>query len=101
MKNKRSTALLLAILMIASVFINATSVFAEGEPEVLELNQPIEEVEVEDKKDALEVKAEEAGLEISEEETSEAVGEPVAEKTFILKKADGTELGQYDEIKDG
>lgn len=23
------------------------------------------------------------------------------EKTFVLKKADGTELGQYDEIKDG
>lgn len=23
------------------------------------------------------------------------------DKTFILKKADGTELGQYDHIKDG
>ena len=60
MKNKRSTALLLAMLMIASVFLNVTSVFAEGEEPSPELNQPIEEVEVKDKKDALEeVKAEE------------------------------------------
>ena len=93
MKNKRSTALLLAMLMIASVFLNVTSVFAEGEEPSPELNQPIEEVEVKDKKDALEeVKAEEEkdtekteaneelnekdGLEISEEEMPEAVGVP-------------------------
>lgn len=105
MKNKRSTALLLAILMITSVFLNVTSVFAEGEEPSPELNQPIEEVEVEevkDKKDALEeVKAEEDELEINEEEVPEAVGEPAVEKTFVLKNADGTVLGQYDDINDG
>lgn len=99
MKKKKSTALLLAMLMIASVFLNATAVFAEGEPEVSELNQPIEEVEVEEKKDALEeVKVEESGLEISGEEVPEAVGEPAAEKAITLIK-DGEVISDYDTIK--
>lgn len=110
MKNKRSTALLLAILMIASVFLNTTAVFAEGEPEVPELNQPIEKVEVEevkDKKDALEEeKSEEAGLEISGEKVPEAVGEPATEKTFTVTKRlvgsteDGELVGNYDTFYD-
>ena len=99
MKKKKSTALFLALLMIASVFLNTTSVFAENDQEIPEVNQSVEEVE--DKKDALEEVKAEDGLEISKEEIPEAVGEPAAEKTFILKKADGTVLGQYDEIKDG
>ena len=52
MKKKKSTALFLAMLMIASVFLNGTSVFAENEQEVPGMNQPVkkvEEVKVEDK----------------------------------------------------
>ena len=100
MKNKKSTALLLAMLMIASVFLNTTSVFAESGQEIPEVNQ-IEEVEGE--KNALEeVKAEE-GLEISEEEVPEVVGKPATVKTFILTELDKstnteTEIGQYDTL---
>lgn len=124
MKRKKSTALFLALLMIASVFLNATSVFAENEQDVQELNQPVkrvEDVKVEDKKDnPEEVKAEEEkkdsekteangelnkndGFEISEEEVPEAVGEPALEKTFtVTKRAFGNErdpevnVGDYD-----
>lgn len=97
MKKKKSTALFLALLMIATVFLNGTSVFAEDEQEVPGVNQVVEkvqEVKLEDKKDNLEeVKAKEEekdsekteakeelkkdeGLEISKEEVPEVVGEP-------------------------
>ncbi|MBS4872117.1 MAG: S-layer homology domain-containing protein [Peptoniphilus sp. oral taxon 375] len=119
MKKKKSTALFLAMLMIASVFLNGTSVFAENEQEVPGMNQPVEKVEevkVEDKKDDLEeVKAKEEekdsekteakeeskkndGLEISKEEVPEVVGEPAEEKAITLIK-DGVEVGNYDTIK--
>ena len=121
MKRKKSTALFLALLMIASVFLNATSVFAEGEQPSPELNQPIENVEIEDKKDDLEeVKVEKEkkdsekteaneelnknnGLEISEEEVHEAVGEPAPGKKFTLTKESGgtvTTVGSYDKFYD-
>ena len=100
MKKKKSTALFLAMLMIASIFLNTTSVFAESGQEIPKVNQ-IEEVEGEDKK-ALEVKAEE-GLDISGEEMPEAVGEPAAEKTFTVTKKVGdteVEVGNYDKFYD-
>ncbi|WP_099208703.1 S-layer homology domain-containing protein [Urinicoccus timonensis] len=123
MKKKKSTALFLALLMIASVFLNGTSVFAENEQEVPGMNQPVEkvqEIKLEDKKGTLEeVKAEEEekdsekievkeelkkddGLEISKEEVPEVVGEPATEKTFTVTKrsfgsaGDGELVGEYD-----
>ena len=111
--------------MIASVFLNGTSVFAENEQEVPGMNQPVkkvEEVKVEDKKDDLEeVKGEEEekdsekteakeeskkddGLEISKEEVPEVVGEPATEKTFTVAKrpvgstGDGELVGEYDTL---
>ncbi len=100
--------------MIASVFLNATSVFAESGQPVPETNQPIKNIEeVEVEKNALEVKAEEEkdfektetveelnkndGPEISGEETPEAVGEPAEEKAITLIK-DGEAIGDYDTI---
>ena len=98
MKKKKSTALFLALLMIASVFLNTTSVFAESRQEIPEVNQ-IEKVEGE--KNALkEVKAEE-GLDISGEEMPDAVGEPATSKTFTVTKRsvgsteDGELVGNY------
>ena len=108
MKNKKSTALLLALLMMASVFLNATSVFAEGKQEAPRVNQSVEkvkEVKVEDKKDdAKEVKAAEDKLEISKKEAPDAVGEPAVEKTFTVTKrpvgstGDGELVGEYDTL---
>lgn len=107
MKKKKSTALFLALLMIASVFLNGTSVFAENEQEVPGVNQAVEkvqEVKLEDKKDdqeevkaegeekdseKIEVKEEskkDDGLEISKEVISEPVGEPATKKTFTVTK---------------
>lgn len=106
MKHKKSTALLLALLMMVSVFLNATSVFAKGKQEIPRMNQSVEKVEkvkAEDKKDdPEEVKAEEDELEISKEEVPDAVGGPVAEKTFTVTKRlvgsteDGALVGDYD-----
>lgn len=80
MKHKRSTALLLALLMMASVFSSATSVFAESKieaPRVNQLVKKVEKVKVEEKKeDPEEVKAAEDELEIGGEEVPGAVGEP-------------------------
>ena len=118
MKKKKSTALFLALLMIASVFLNTTSVFAENKQEVPGMNQAVEkvqEVKVEDKKDDLEeVKVEEEekdsekteakeeskkdeGLEISKEEVPEVVGEPDEEKAITLFK-EREEIGDYDTL---
>lgn len=107
MRKKKSTALLLALLMVASVFFNATSVFAEGKQDAPVKNQSVEKVEkvkTEDKKDDPEkVKAAEDELEISEEEVPDAVGEPAAEKTFTVTKDSGgttTTVGEYDKFYD-
>ena len=123
MKRKKSTALFLALLMIASVFLNATPVFAENEQDVPELNQSVkkvEEVKAEDKKDnPEEVKVEEEkkdsekteaseelnkndGLEISEEEVPEVVGEPAAEAFTLTKESGGTltTVGSYNKFYD-
>lgn len=93
--------------MMASVFLNATSVFAEGKQEAPRVNQSVEkvkEVKVEDKKDdAKEVKAAEDKLEISKKEAPDAVGEPAVEKTFTVTKDSGgttTTVGEYDKFYD-
>lgn len=105
MKKKKSTALLLALLMMASVFLNATSVFAEGKQEAPRVNQLVkkaEEVKAEDKKDDSEkVKVAGDELEKSGEEAPDAVGEPAVEKTFTVTKRpvgsteDGALVGEY------
>lgn len=107
MKNKKSTALLLALLMMASVFLNATSVFAEGKQEAPRVNQLVkkaEEVKAEDKKDdSEEVKARGDELEISGEEAPDAVGGSAADKTFTVTKKSGettTAVGGYDKFYD-
>ncbi len=75
MKRKKSTALFLALLMIASVFLNVTPVFAENEQDVPELNQPVkrvEDVKGEDKKDdPEEVKVEEEKKDSEKAEANE------------------------------
>ena len=110
MKKKKSTALLLALLMMASVFLNATSVFAESKQETPRVNQLVkkaEEVKAEDKKDDSEkVKASGDELEKSKEEVPDAVGEPAAEKTFTVTKRpvgnteDGALVGEYSTLFD-
>lgn len=107
MKNKKSTALLLALLMMASVFLNATSVFAEDKQEAPVMNQTVEKVKVEDKKDDPEkAKAAADELKISGEDVPDAVGEPAAEKTFTVTKRpvgnteDGALVGEYSTLFD-
>ena len=110
MKHKKSTALLLALLMMVSVFSSATSVFAESKqdaPGVNQLVKKVEKVKAEDKKDdPEEVKATEDELEKSKEEVPDAVGEPAAEKTFTVTKRpvgsteDGELVGEYSTLFD-
>lgn len=110
MKKKKSTALLLALLMMVSVFSSATSVFAESKQDAPGVNQLVkkaEEVKAEDKKDdPEEVKATEDELEKSKEEVPDAVGEPAAEKTFTVTKRpvgsteDGELVGEYSTLFD-
>lgn len=110
MKHKKSTALLLALLMMVSVFSSATSVFAESKQDAPGVNQLVkkaEEVKAEDKKDdPEEVKATEDELEKSKEEVPDAVGEPAAEKTFTVTKRpvgsteDGELVGEYSTLFD-
>lgn len=97
MKNKKSTALLLAILMMASVFLNATSVFAEGKQETPRMNQLVKKTEVKEELNKID------GLEINKEEVPDAVGEPTAEKNFTVTKDSGgttTTVGGYDKFYD-
>lgn len=107
MSKKNLLGTLLAIVMMASLCLSSSVVYAT------DLGEPSLENQAANQGPAKDVKA---GLDKAKEETLKNQVEakenmqqesllkaPPAEeeKTFILKKADGTELGQYDEIKDG
>ena len=109
MSKKNLLGALLAIVMMASLCLSSSVVYAT------DLGEPSLENQVANQGPAKDVKA---GLDKAKEETlknqveakenmqQESLlkappAEEEEEKTFILKKADGTVLGQYDEIKDG
>lgn len=109
MSKKNLLGTLLAIVMIASLSLSSSVVYATdlGGPSLE--NQAANQGPAKDLKAGLD-KAKEETLknQVEAKENMQQEGlleaplkEPVAEKTFILKKADGTVLGQYDEIKDG
>lgn len=92
MKQKKLTALFLALLMMLSVLGNASAVFAQGEEE----NQVEKQV----------VTGEENALEVSDERVAEPVKAPGGGKTFTVtvRPLDGTGqetlVGEYDTLYD-
>lgn len=107
MSKKNLLGTLLAIVMMVSLCLSSSVVYAT------DLGGPSLENQAANQGPAKDVKA---GLDKTKEETLKNQVEakenmqqesllkaPPAEevKTFVLKKADGTELGQYDDINDG
>ena len=92
MKQKKLTALFLVLLMVLSVFGNASAVFAQGEDE----NKTEKQVAT----------REENAPEVSDERVAEPVKAPGGEKTFTVTKramgetGEGTLVGEYDTFYD-
>ena len=109
MSKKNLLGILLALVMMASLCLSSSVVYAT------DLGGPSLENQAANQEPAKDVKAEsdkakeetlknqvEAKENMQQESLLKApLKEPVAEKTFVLKKADGEVLGHYDEIKDG
>ncbi|MDU1028527.1 MAG: S-layer homology domain-containing protein [Clostridiales bacterium] len=106
MSKKNLLGILLAIVMMASLCLGSSVVYATdlGGPSLE--NQAVNQGPAKDVKAGLD-KAKEETLkrQVEAKENMQQEGllnaplkEPAEEKTFILKKADGTELGQYDNL---
>lgn len=105
MSKKSLLGILLALVMMASLCLGSSVVYATdlGEPS-LENQEQAKDVKagLDKTKEGTLKNQVEAKENMQQKNLLEApLKEPVAEKTFVLKKSDGMVLGQYDDLKDG